>query len=291
MNTGLLYIKASAWQILRGAMTVFSSILHRFVLKRTYHAYMWAGVCIVTLSLVVVGLATVCSSGLAVDGASEGKVILAIILTIGSQFIRACEIVIEDYLLHDKAISALLIVGVKGLWGTLLNAGVVLPAAQWLFASGEEGNGIREDTGDTLRLLGNDGALIALSVLYIFFILGLNTFAMLVTNITNAVMRTITESLRTACIWVAQLILFYSIQNSEYGHHHPTLGESWSAWSWLQLIGFGLLITGMLAYNQTIRLPFFKYEENQGERPGDPGTGDDAKLAISASKPLLRSTE
>jgi hypothetical protein len=115
---------------------------------------------------------------------------------------------------------------------------------------------------------------------------------MLVTNITNAVMRTITESLRTACIWVAQLILFYSIQNSEYGHHHPTLGESWSVWSWLQLMGFGLLITGMLAYNQTIRLPFFEYEENQKEGPDDTGTGDQAKLTTSASKPLiLRSTE
>jgi drug/metabolite transporter (DMT)-like permease len=287
INTGLLYIKASAWQILRGSTIIFSSILHRFVLKRTYHPYMWAAVCIVTLSLIVVGLATVFSSGFAVDGASEGKVVLAIVLTIASQFIRACQIVLEDYLLHDQSFAPILIVGVKGLWGTLLTIGIVIPAAQWLFTSGEEGNGIREDTGDTLKLLSGDSVLIVLSVLYGFFILGLNIFSMLVTSITNAVMRTISESLRTACIWVAQLILFYAIENSEYGHHHPTLGESWSVWSWLQLVGFGLLVTGMLAYNETIRLIWFEYKDEPTGRPDEIATGNDLKLSLSASKKIL----
>jgi hypothetical protein len=261
MNIGLLYIRASAWQMLRGSMTIFSSILHRFVLKRQYKAFMWASVCIVALSLVVVGLATVCSTGIAVDGVSDAKVALAIALTVGSQFIRACEIVVEDYFMHDKDISAVLIVGVKGLWGTILTAGVMLPTVQWVFTSGEEGNGIHEDIVDTFHILANNHLLIFLSVLYVLFILGLNTFAMVVTHITNAVMRTITESLRTLCVWAVQLVLFYSIQKSEYGHHHPTLGESWSVWSWLQLVGFGLLITGMLGYNKTIRFPFFEYPE------------------------------
>jgi drug/metabolite transporter (DMT)-like permease len=295
MNIGLLYIQASAWQILRGAMTVFSSILHRFVLKRVYRWYMWGGVAIVFVSLIVVGLATVCSRGVAVDGASDGKVVLAIVLTVSSQFIRACEIVLEDYLLHDQAISPLLIVGVKGLWGTIITGGLVLPAAQWLFKSKEEGNGISEDTGDTFKRLGSDPVLIVLSILYIFFILGLNTFAMLVTNITNAVMRTITESLRTACIWIAQLVLFYSIEKSTYGHHHPTLGESWSVWSWLQLTGFGLLVTGMLAYNGTIRLPFFEYSEETPTEPDRSGNAGDMKsgtLSAGSSVPLiLKSSE
>jgi hypothetical protein len=237
-----------------------------------------------------VGLATVCSNGLAVDGVSDTKVIIAIILTISSQCIRACEIVVEDYLLHDKSISAILIVGVKGLWGTLLTAGLILPAAQWLFTSSEEGNGIREDTGDTFKRLANDYVLIILSVFYVFFILGLNTFAMLVTNITNAVMRTMTESLRTACVWIAQLIIFYSLENSEYGQHHPTLGESWSVWSWLQLIGFLLLITGMLAYSGIVRLPYFSYIEQENKDVNDNETETDLKgtnLSISASVPLI----
>jgi hypothetical protein len=285
MNTGLLYINASAWQMLRGSMTVFSSILHRFVLKRTYHSYMWAAVFIVVLSLVIVGLAAVLSTGVAVDGASDGKVALAVVLTVGSQFIRACEIVAEDFLLHDKGISAVLIVGVKGMWGTILTGALVLPAAQWLFAFSEEGNGIHEDTADTLRMLREDGTLVLLSFLYVFFILGLNTSAMLVTNITNAVMRTIIECLRTLVLWIAQLVLFYAvIESSDYGHHHPTLGEAWSVWSWLQLVGFALLVTGMLAYNRTIALPFCKYERERAA-PTD-GAGS-VHLSGSAITPLV----
>jgi hypothetical protein len=51
-----------------------------------------------------------------VDETSESKVVLAMILTIGSQFIGASQIALDDYLLHGKAISPILIVGVKGLW-------------------------------------------------------------------------------------------------------------------------------------------------------------------------------
>jgi drug/metabolite transporter (DMT)-like permease len=261
MNIGLLYLKASVWQMLRGAMVVFSSLLHAFVLKRRYRPYMWMGVGIVTIAIAIVGLAAVCASGVAVDGVSDEKVFLAIVLTVGSQFIRSVEVVAEDYLLHDHSLSAVLIVGVKGLWGTLLTGFVVLPAVQYMFVGTDEGNGIYEDTMDTLRMLGKSPLLIGLSVAYVFFILGLNSFAMMVTRITNAVMRTIMECVRTLCVWVAQLILFYSIQPFEYGHHHPTLGEAWTEWSWMQLAGFALLITGMLAYNRSLFLPGFDYRE------------------------------
>jgi drug/metabolite transporter (DMT)-like permease len=265
MNIGLLYLKASVWQMLRGAMVVFSSLLHAFALKRKYRPYMWMGVCMVTIAIVVVGLAAVCSSGVAVDGVSDDKVVLAIVLTVSSQFVRAIEVVAEDYLLHDQSLSAVLIVGVKGFWGTILTGLVVLPAVQYMFTGTDEGNGIYEDTLDTFRMLGRNSVLIVLSIAYVFFILGLNTFAMMVTNITNAVMRTIMECVRTLCVWIAQLILFYSIQSSEYGHHHPTLGESWTEWSWMQLAGFGLLIAGMLAYSGSLFLPGFDYRGTKKE--------------------------
>jgi drug/metabolite transporter (DMT)-like permease len=279
MNIGLLYLKASIWQMLRGAMVVFSSLLHAFVLKREYRPYMWMGVCIVTIAIVVVGLAAVCSSGVAVDGVSDEKVVLAIVLTVGSQFVRAVEIVVEDYLLHDHSLSAMLIVGVKGFWGTLITGFIVLPAIQYMFTGTDEGNGIYEDTLDTFYMLGKSSLLIGLSVAYVFFILGLNAFAMMVTHITNAVMRTIMECIRTLCIWIAQLILFYSIQSSEYGRHHPTLGESWTEWSWMQLAGFALLITGMLVYNRSLFLPGFDYREEKKDE-----TTEQTDLA---PKPLL----
>jgi hypothetical protein len=274
MNIGLLYLKASIWQMLRGAMVIFSALLHAFVLKREYHPYNWMAVLIVTIAIVLVGLAAVCSSGVAVDGVSDAKIILAVVLTVGSQFIQAVTIVVEDYLLHDHSLPAMQIVGVKGFWGMIITGFIILPAVQYMFADTQEGNGIYEDSLDTFAMLGASWLLILLTVLYILFIFGLNVFAMMVTNITNAVMRTIMECVRTLCIWIVQLILFYSIQGLEYGRHHPTLGESWTRWTWMQLAGFGLLITGMLAYNRSIFLPGFAYPKEEKEKPLETGASD-----------------
>lgn len=82
---------------------------------------------------------------------------------------------------------------------------------------------------------------------------------MFVTNITSAVVRTILEGLRTLSIWVVQLIIFYSIQGTKYGNQHPTLGEEWSKWSYMQLCGFLLLFTVTLLYNRVVELPIYHY--------------------------------
>jgi drug/metabolite transporter (DMT)-like permease len=264
MSVGLLYLPASVWQMLRGAMIVFSALLHAFALKRTQHNYMWAGVIIVTLALVIVGLAAVTSNGLGGTGASRGLIILSIVLTVGSQFIRAIQVILEDYYVHDAELSSYLIVGVEGIWGLVLTIGVFLPICQNIGNVNNEGNGVHEDSLDTLRMLGNMPDLIGMSVAYMVAILGLNVAGMLVTEITNAVMRTILESMRTMCVWVVQLILFYALRNSDYGHKHPGIGERWTMSSYMQLSGFVLLVTGMFVYNRTLELWFLKYSDGAG---------------------------
>lgn len=283
MNVGLLYIQASVWQMLRGAQVIFGSIFHAFCLRRRYKGYMWASVVIVALSLVVVGSAAVCSTGVAVEGVTQGQVILAIFLTIGSQVIRAAQVILEDFFIHDKDISPILIVGVQGFWGTIATAFVVLPISQYL--GGEQGNGIHEDTIDTALMLWDNKILILFSIAYVLVILGLNIFGMIVTEITNAVMRTIVEAMRTLCIWIVQMIIFYSIQNTEYGHHHPTIGESWTIWSWMQLAGFALLFTGMLTYNGSVHMPFFDY------KPIEESTDQKSDTTAGLSNVVLRDAE
>jgi drug/metabolite transporter (DMT)-like permease len=115
MSVGLLYLSASVWQMLRGAMIVFSAVFHAFALKRPQRNFLWAGVVIVTLALVVVGFAAVTSNGIGNSGVSSRKGIFSIVLTVGSQFIRAIQVILEDYYVHDVDISSYLIVGVKGI--------------------------------------------------------------------------------------------------------------------------------------------------------------------------------
>jgi hypothetical protein len=271
MNIGLLYIDASVWQMLRGAMVLFSAIFCAFFLKRPHFAYMWWSVLLVLIALVVVGVAAVLSgNGLAKSGTTQGQVIMAIFLTVGAQVIQALQVVIEDLLMHDLTASPVLIVGLEGFWGTLITSFVVMPIIQFTGNVGNEGNGIHEDTVDTFKMIGNSGFLVGFVILYAFVILAYNVFGMFTTNVTSAVVRTILEGLRTLCIWVVELILYYALKDHKYGQQHPEVGEEWNIWSVMQLAGFLLLFTGLLLYNKILRVPFMKYPDDVDEQPRQP---------------------
>ena len=259
MNIGLLYIEASVWQMLRGSMVLFSSIFCAFILKRPHYPYMWWSVLLICIALSIVGVAAVCSTGVGKAGVSQGQVVMAILLTVGSQLIQASQIVVEDFLMHDMTASPVLIVGLEGMWGTIFTCTIFLPIIQFTGSVESEGNGIHEDTVDTFKMIGNSPVLIAFVILYVIVILLYNVTGMFVTNITSAVVRTILEGLRTLCIWFVQLVMFYAMRGTKYGNEHSDMGEEWTPWSFMQLAGFGLLFTGMLLYNKILRLPFFTY--------------------------------
>ena len=265
MNIGLLYIEASVWQMLRGSMVLFSSIFCAFILKRPHYPYMWWSVLLICIALSIVGVAAVCSTGVGKAGVSQGKVVMAILLTVGSQLVQASQIVVEDFLMHDMTASPVLIVGLEGMWGTIFTCTIFLPIIQFTGSVESEGNGIHEDTVDTFKMIGNSPVLIAFVILYVLVILMYNVTGMFVTNITSAVVRTILEGLRTLCIWFVQLVMFYAMRGTKYGNEHSDMGEEWTTWSWMQLAGFGLLFTGMLLYNKILRLPFFTYPQDKQE--------------------------
>lgn len=271
MNVQLLYIQASVWQMLRGSMVIFSSIFCAFILKRPHFPYMWWAILAVVAALTVVGIACVCSTGAGKEGVSQGRVIMAVFLTIVAQLIQATQLVIEDFILHDLDTHPLQLVGLKGFWGWVLCTSICFPIVQ--FTNSQEGNGVHEDLIDTFAMLKSSPIILAFIILYIFFILLYNIGGMLVTNVFSAVHRTILEGLRTLCIWAVQLVLYYTMHKS-----HPSIGEPWTRWSWLQLSGFSLLFTGSLMYNKIIRLPIFTYPDD---------VADLAKI----SQPLLHSTK
>lgn len=261
-NVGLLFIEASVWQMLRGSMVIFSTIFSHFILKRYHPPYKWWSIVIVVSALIVVGLGAVLASGIGKSGVSTANVIFAIFLTIIAQVFQASEIVLNDFVLHEKTSSPIMVVGVEGFWGTVICGAIFMPIAQFAFPGMADGNGIHEDTYDALVMCTQNKTIILFSILYLSVNLGKNLMAMFVIKVTSAVMRTIVESLRTLFIWAVQLILFYSMEGSELGNHHPDLGEEWNKWSWMELSGFLMLFTGTLTYNKIIYLPFFNYDDH-----------------------------
>jgi hypothetical protein len=68
------------------------------------------------------------------------------------------------------------------------------------------------------------------------------------TQATSAVVRTLIESFRTFLIWVIQLALFYILADSPTLARHKGIGEEWSTGSYLQLVGYCILIVGLMTY-------------------------------------------
>jgi hypothetical protein len=110
IGVGLLFLHASVWQMLRGSNIIFSAIIQACTLKRKNEPDMWAGVGIVALSLIVVGLAAVFANGFSSTDVSTWLTIASIVLTIAGQFLRGV-------ILEDISISPYLVVGLEGFWG------------------------------------------------------------------------------------------------------------------------------------------------------------------------------
>jgi hypothetical protein len=273
-NIGLLWIQPSVWQMLRGSMVLFSSLFCAFILKRPHYPFMWWSVLIIMIGEVIVGVSSVCSTGAAVQGTSTGQVIIAILLTVAAQVVQAGQIVVEDFFMHDLVVSPVFVVGLEGMWGTILTCAIFLPATYYL--PGTEGGGIHEDTLDTFEMLKNSATIVVFVIIYVLVILCYNVTGMFVTSLTSAVVRTILEGVRTMCIWVVQVILHYGFLGSQYGNHNPDIGEALSVWSVMQFTGFALLFTGMLLYNKILKVPWFTYPDEGG-----------GKAEAVASQPLL----
>lgn len=62
-----------------------------------------------------------------------------------------------------------------------------------------------------------------------FALLAYNICGMMVTGHLGAVFRTVLETMRTLFVWLLGLLLWYT---TPWG-----LGESWTAWSYLQALG------------------------------------------------------
>ena len=58
-------------------------------------------------------------------------------------------------------------VGIEGLWGTLICAGLFMPIAHYAFQNMDDGNGIHEDTWDSFLMLKENPTLVLFNILYL----------------------------------------------------------------------------------------------------------------------------
>ncbi|XP_015172595.1 PREDICTED: solute carrier family 35 member F6 [Polistes dominula] len=234
MYVGLNMTYASSFQMLRGAVIVFTGILSMGFLNRTFGGREWTGIVFVMIGLALVGLSDMMIKK--DDDTSLNSILTGDLLIICAQVITAVQMVIEEKFIAGQDIPALQAVGWEGIFGFIGICLVMIPL-NFIYAPppfADNSRGTLEATADAFVQIGNSGRLLMAIVGIAFSIAFFNFAGISVTKEISATTRMILDSIRTIVIWAFSLIF------------------GWQDFHYLQLIGFAILLIGMCCYNNVV---------------------------------------
>ncbi|KAG7400542.1 hypothetical protein PHYBOEH_005342 [Phytophthora boehmeriae] len=263
-NVGLLWISSSVYQMARGSIIIFSALFSVRLMGKKLYGYHYGSMWIVMLAVALVGYAGVGHNSDEPNAEEQStNEVLGLFFIIAAQVLCALQIVVEEHMMLALNVSPMLLVGLEGLWGLVFYV-ILVPILTLTPAKGSAfARTWHEDFIDSFEQVRNSPALMVLILGYIVAVGTLNVTGNYVTKHLSAVMRCITETLRTLGVWMFSLFIYYVLQWQ--GASSP--GEQWTTYSWLELLGFVLMVYGTLAYKQLIRLPVEKlYAAERRER-------------------------
>lgn len=245
---GALWVNASVVEMLSATNTIFTAMLSLWFLGKRIARHEWIGIVLSVFGVVVVGLAnfaspTVTGDDNAANSGTYWLTPLGMLFVIIAHFWYAVEFVVTEKLLGDNDLSAFVSVGMMGLWGSAICAGLF--PLLWLTPSVPEAYAPlwHEEFGSSLATIGGRPALLSAIVALFLALLVFNAAAFKTTELLSAMARVVIGSLVSPLVWALDLLLAVTFGGG------AGAAERLSAWSGLQLLGFALLLSGTLAYN------------------------------------------
>ena len=154
-------------------------------------------------------------------------------------FVQAIQFVFEEHVMKmDIPAPPLLLIGMEGLWGTILSITIMYPLAYYTPGSD---HGSYEDPFNTWAMLMHSRNIQIAFFIYFFTIFFYNLFAVLVTFQLSSVWHAILDNFRPITVWGTDLFIYYCI--------NPLFGEVWTQFSYLQIVGMAVLLYGTAVYN------------------------------------------
>ncbi|TDH00537.1 hypothetical protein EPR50_G00189610 [Perca flavescens] len=261
--TSIMYValnmtSASSFQMLRGAVIIFTGLLSVAFLGRRLLPSQWLGIFITILGLVIVGLADF-FSGHKDDTHKLSDVLTGDLLIIMAQIIVSVQMVLEEKIVYKHDVHPLRAVGTEGFFGFFVLSLLLIP--MYFIHVGNFSDNPRqvlEDALDAFCQIGHEPlillALLGNTVSIAFF----NFAGISVTKEISATTRMVLDSLRTLVIWVVSLAL------------------GWEQFHGLQVLGFLVLLVGTALYNGLhrpllARIPCCAAMANTEEQEDSPG--------------------
>lgn len=124
MNVGLLLTSASVYQMLRGAVVIFTGVFSYLFLNRRLKFYEWFSLFLVVLGVGIVGLSSVLfpqkkPAETLDDSGFDFASLLGVFLVLGAQIFTASQFVIEEKVLYRYKVTPLKAVGLEGTFGLI----------------------------------------------------------------------------------------------------------------------------------------------------------------------------
>eukprot|EP00056_Hartaetosiga_gracilis_P014334 m.240305 g.240305 ORF g.240305 m.240305 type:complete len:385 (-) comp14849_c0_seq1:331-1485(-) len=234
MYVGLTLTYASQFQMLRGAVVIFTGLLSKFWLKNKLKNYHWLGMLLVLIGLVCVGLAAMLGGS---SGTQARNPILGDIIIICAQVIVAVQMVVEEKFVGKYEVPPLLAVGWEGVFGMIIMSSLSMI---FFYIPGPRAGNTFENFNDAFFQINNSWIITLAICGTIVSIAFFNFSGISVTKELSATTRMVLDSVRTLTIWAYGMIV------------------GWETFSVLQIIGFVILLSGTFVYNNLVFAPLLR---------------------------------
>ena len=259
-SISLTFLPSSIYQMFRGAVIIFTCTASILFLKNKYYRHHFLGICIVVIGLIIVGLNAALSGS---SGEFDSKVLLGIFLVVLSQVFSCMLFISEEKILKHYDVPPLKAVGMEGMWGVLcyiilLIIFYFIRCESW-FDILKENICIPDGVGGDLRF---ENAIFAFKQIwestqlkiylsmYVLSIAFFNFSGLTISKYSSATSRTIVDTLRTIVVWTFFLVMPFVPEDTK------------ETFSWLQLLGFLILILGGVIYNEILVLKCWGFGDN-----------------------------
>ena len=173
-------VAASVYQMLRGMKIIFTTGMSIILLKKRYYRHHWTSIAVIFTGLILVGIAVLMAPD---NGKSIETDPLGVIILIVAALFSSGLYIVEEKLLSSYYLDPLKVVGLEGLWGTIMWC-ILLPIFQNIHCDDEKlcPYGVVEDTMRAFADYAYNTDLIWLSVAVCFTMALFNGFGVTVTK-------------------------------------------------------------------------------------------------------------
>ena len=258
-SISLSFLPSSIYQMFRGAIIIFTCTASILFLKNKYYRQHFLGICIVVIGLIIVGV----NAALGGHEEFDSKIVIGIFLVVLSQVFSCLLFISEEKILKRYDVPPLKAVGMEGMWGVacyiiLLIIFYFIRCENWydilkdnICIKDTETNELRfENALFAFKQIWDSWKIKLYLSMYVLSIAFFNFSGLTISKYASATSRTIVDTLRTILVWTFFLVMPFVPDDTK------------ESFSWLQLLGFIILILGGLIYNEILVLKFWGFADN-----------------------------